>query len=141
MELDGVYETMPKKVAIEKKKQQEKLAYNLEGIEGYSDWCGKLKHGRSESNAKYSKRIRQYLPCKIKVLEHQKKPQRHCKGQSEAQLFQASMALLHKNCSQIRCHAHNTQEYEISYPEPKIEVTIGGKHHQIPVSCRNIPVY
>ena len=32
MELDGVYETMPKKVAIEKKKQQEKLAYNLEGI-------------------------------------------------------------------------------------------------------------
>lgn len=32
MELDGVYETMPKKAAIEKKKQQEKLAYNLEGI-------------------------------------------------------------------------------------------------------------
>lgn len=63
------------------------IAYHLEGIEGYSDWCGKLKHGRSESNAKYSKRIRQYLPCKIKVLEHQKKPQRYCKGQPEAQLF------------------------------------------------------
>lgn len=32
MELDGVYETMPKKAAIDKKKQQEKLSYNLEGI-------------------------------------------------------------------------------------------------------------
>lgn len=32
IELDGGYETMPKKVAILKKKQQEKLSYALEGI-------------------------------------------------------------------------------------------------------------
>lgn len=32
LEIDGVYDTMPKKIAIEKKKTQAKLAHNLEGI-------------------------------------------------------------------------------------------------------------